>query len=115
MIRKSATARVDIKDNMRGGKGEIRLEHLLEQSELYEKGRLFSRVTIPVGGSVGYHIHEKEMEAYYILKGTGEYDDNGVMCEVSAGDTTLTVAGESHGIENNGAEPLELIALIIFE
>ena len=38
---------------------------------------MFAEVTIAPGCSLGYHEHHGESETYYIIKGQGEYDDNG--------------------------------------
>ena len=50
-----------------------------------------------------------------ILSGTGRYNDNGTMTTVTAGDVTYTAPGEGHGIECISDEPIEMIALILYE
>ncbi|MDD3746500.1 MAG: cupin domain-containing protein [Anaerostipes sp.] len=62
-----------------------------------------------------YHVHENEGEAYHILSGKGLYDDNGTKYEVEAGDTTYTMSGQGHGIENIGNEDLVIIPLILLD
>ena len=47
--------------------------------------------------------------------GTGRYNDNGTMTTVTAGDVTYTAPGEGHGIECISDEPIEMIALILYE
>ena len=115
MIKKHSGQVVTLNENMRGGEGEVRIEALLSPEELYEKGRLYSRVVLKPGCSIGYHIHENEMESYTIISGTGDYNDDGDEIKVCAGDVTLTQSGQSHGIKNNGGEDLVLIALILFK
>ena len=41
--------------------------------------------------------------------------DNGTITTVEAGDVTFCPPGTGHGILNTGDEPLELIALILYE
>jgi len=113
MVRRLNEQQATINANMRGGEGEVRLEALLSADELYDKGRIFSRAIIKPGCSVGYHVHENEMEAYVIISGSGDYNDNGTAVKVSAGDVTLTKSGEGHGMVNNGDETLVMIALIL--
>lgn len=36
-------------------------------------------MTIEPGCSLGYHEHHNESETYYILRGEGDYNDNGVI------------------------------------
>ena len=67
------------------------------------------------GSAIGYHIHNGESETYYILSGTAKYNDNGVIKTVTAGDVTFTGSGEGHGIEAIGNEPVEMIALILYD
>ena len=112
MIRKASDAKVVVNENMRGGTGLVEITHLAEKSEMYDKNRLFAKLVLKPGCSVGFHVHENEMEAYHIISGIGTYDDNGKTVELFPGDTSLTPAGEGHGIVNNGDEDLVFIALI---
>lgn len=101
--------------NIRGGIGEIEGRCIAADSkELYEKGRLFNHMVIAPGFSVGEHTHSGDNELYYILSGSGLYNDNGTIVEVKQGDTMICNDGEMHGIVNNTDEPLELIALVLY-
>ena len=101
--------------SIRGGIGEIEGRCITENNaELYEKGRLFKHMVIAPGYSIGDHAHQGDNEIYYILSGTGLYNDNGNPVTVKAGDTTICNDGETHGLINNSKEPIELIALILF-
>lgn len=62
---------------------------------------------------MGYHVHQGNAEAYYILSGEGIYDDNGTVRTVKAGDVTYTPSGKGHGLENKGPNDLVFVALII--
>lgn len=116
MIRKSEAIKVDVYEKRFGGEGTVTTRHLLNGAqEMYEKGRLFAHGIIEPGSSLGYHVHEGESETFYILRGTAEYDDNGTISPVQAGDVTFTAAGQGHGMKNTGQEPLEYIALILFK
>jgi len=102
-----------IAKNLAGGKGETVLNHILGANELNDKTRMFAEVTLVPGASIGFHPHHGESETYYILAGTGTYNDNGKPRQVSRGDVTFTPSGNSHGIENTGTENLVFIALIL--
>ena len=82
--------------------------------ELSRKGRVFAHTTVFPDSGIGYHIHENESETYYILSGTGEFNDNGIITSVTAGDVTYTGPGEGHSIKTIGNEPVEMIALILY-
>jgi mannose-6-phosphate isomerase-like protein (cupin superfamily) len=106
---------IEKKENACGGKGFITVKKLLDEKQLNGKCGLFGHVTIEPGNSLGYHEHHNESETYYILAGEGEYNDNGTLRTVKAGDITFTPDNHGHGIENKGTENLEFMALIIFD
>jgi len=76
---------------------------------------LYARVLLKPGKEVFRHQHVGESESYFILSGSGIFDDNGKMIEVKKGDITFTPDGHYHRIINNGTEMLEFMALIIKE
>ena len=69
---------------MCGGKGHVLIKHILGESE-----------------------------TYYILTGEGNYDDNGRIRPVKAGDVTFTPDGCGHALTNTGDTDLVFMALII--
>ena len=107
--------KIEKKENVFGGNGPVFMEHLLDQEQLGGMCRLFNKVTLKPGSSLGYHVHEGDSEAYYILSGEGTYNNNGETMKVVPGDVTFTKNGEGHGISNDGTEPLIMIALVINE
>lgn len=103
----------ELKNEMRGGKGSIELQHIFRQDEFTGKARLFAKVTINPGCSIGLHEHQAEEEIYYIISGKGIVNDNGKVKEVLSGDAVLTGNGASHSIENCGDVPLIMVAVIL--
>lgn len=115
MYLKNEDVQMEAVENARGGKGTIYKTNFLTKNEMKDSSRLFGKLVIPPGCSFGYHVHENEGEAYHILQGKGMYNDNGTEYEVNAGDTTYTLHGCGHGIENIGDDDLILIALILLD
>ena len=116
MIRRNDEKIVAIKEHPFGGDGQITVRSLLNnENELYKKGRVFAHTTLQPGCSIGYHVHTGESETYYILSGVGEFNDNGSVSTVYAGDVTHTPPGQGHGLKNTGGEALEIIALILYQ
>ena len=115
MIKRFMELKETINENMRGGDGSIIITHLADKDEMYDKSRLFARITIKPGCSIGYHVHENETEFYHIVSGTALYDDNGKQVELRSGDVTVTPAGHGHSIVNNGDADLIVIALIMLQ
>lgn len=96
-----------------GGKGHTLIEPLLGEKELAGQCGLYAKVTLEPNCSLGYHEHHGESETYYILSGSGVYNNNGILVDVKPGDVTFTPSGEGHGLENTGTENLDFMALII--
>ena len=104
----------EVRREVRGGHGDVVFNHIYRKGvELNPNMRLFAKLVLKPGCSIGWHVHENEDEIYYILSGTAETDDNGVKRILQAGDSTLTRSGEGHSITALGSEKLELIATII--
>ena len=113
MVRKE---RYEEKEKLRGGNGIVKYYHVLSEEELNGHGRMYARLVLPPGASIGNHRHEGETEPYYILKGEADFTDNdGTVTRVGPGDCCVIGFGETHSIENVGNEDLELMALIYFE
>lgn len=114
MILAKDTHKIIRNENVAGGKGPLTIEQLLTAEQMKDQCGLFAHVVIEPNCSLGYHEHHGEGEAYYIIKGTGKYSDNGTDVVVNVGDVVFCPDGEGHGIENLSAdENLEFIALII--
>ena len=115
MVKKLSELQEQVNESMRGGDGSIIIKHIADKTEMYDKNRLFARMIIKPGCSIGYHVHEKDTEIFHILSGAAVFDDNGRQIELSPGDTTFTPAGHGHSIANRGREDVELIALIVLQ
>lgn len=112
MIRREMT---HTREHMRDGRGTVTIHDVLTKEEMTEAGigRLYSRMVLPPGASIGFHEHSGETEPFYILKGEGDFIDNDhIKTHVTAGDVCLIKPGEGHSIENNGDSDLEFMALI---
>ncbi len=115
MIRRANECNVEHREHMRDGDGTVLVTNLIEgPAEMNDKGRLFAKITLNPGCSIGYHIHDKDAELFYIMKGTAEYNDNGEIYTVKAGDVTICPTGSGHGIANRTDEVVELTAVIVY-
>ena len=115
MVRTAGEAKY-VEKQMFDGAGKAKMRLILESNEeMYGKGRVFNHLYLAPGCEVGWHIHHGDGETYYILSGTGEYNDNGTLKTVGPGDVTFVDDGEGHALKNTGDEMLEAIALILFK
>lgn len=104
---------IETVERVNGGAGFIMKEALLAPAQLGEHCKMFSQVTLKPGCELGHHEHHGETETYYILTGTGMYDDNGKAIPAQPGDVFFCDNGDGHGIKNNGKEDLVFVALIL--
>ena len=93
----------DIQENMAGGKGHVIIKHILEDKELNGKCKMYAEVTLEPGCSLGYHEHHNESETYYILRGEGNYDDNG---RIREGYNMSHSRCDAHDIQENIPAPV---------
>ena len=98
---------------MRGGAGSVEFLHIFRKEELTGKARLFAKLRLPPGSSIGFHTHDGEEEIFYILSGEGEVRESDVPDHVGPGDAVLTGGGAGHSIANTGTQPLDLMAVIL--
>jgi mannose-6-phosphate isomerase-like protein (cupin superfamily) len=113
MIKRSGEMESEVRERMREGTGTVEILHVFRKEELKGGTRLFARLRLPPGSSIGIHRHDAEEEVFYIISGTGEVNDAGAVSRVVAGDAVLTGGGASHSIANPGSEPLDLLAVIL--
>ncbi len=113
MIRTPAEMKTEVREQMRGGAGAVTVRHFFNADEITAQARLCATLSLPPGASIGTHQHDGEDEVYIITRGTGIISDGATQSRVSAGDAILTGNGESHALQNDGAEPLDLIAVIM--
>lgn len=105
----------EIRENMRGGGGSVKIFNALPQEAFPPHCRLLSPLVLNKGCGIGRHDHTGETEIYYCVQGEGIFDDNGAEHVIRAGDITSTGNGAFHGVRNEKDEPLMLLAAIITE
>ena len=115
MITRAKECKVELREHMRNGDGTVKITSLASAADLYQKGRMFANITLLPGCGIGYHVHEKESEFFYIIKGNAVYNDNGKETVLCAGDVSITASGEGHSIMNKSDENVEIVALIILK
>ena len=99
MVRKDNVLEVE---HLGGGKGTAK-------EELLGHGRMYAKVVLPPGASVGWHQHVHDTEPYYILKGEADFIDNDKsVTKVGPGDCCIIEVGQYHSI-------VEFMALIYNE
>jgi mannose-6-phosphate isomerase-like protein (cupin superfamily) len=113
MLRTKDEMMVELRERMRDGKGTIRIKNLFQTGDLKGKTRLFAEITIPIGGSIGFHQHDQEEEIFYFISGEGRVKDQDEWKKVNVGDALVTGGGGGHAVENIGSDPLVLMAVIL--
>ena len=113
MIRKPEEFSKEIRKNARGGNGEVTFAAIWKpNSEMKSHTRMYTKLILEPGCSIGEHTHENEEEIFYILKGTAETLDNGKPVILHAGESSITRSGEAHSLKNAGKDTLEVLAIV---
>ncbi|MCR4672109.1 MAG: cupin domain-containing protein [Lachnospiraceae bacterium] len=113
MYRNKEDVRERVVMNAQGGEGHVTFYDFLLPEDAPGHGRVFSKLVIEPGNSIGYHRHEGEFEAIYVISGEATVNDNGEEIVLHPGDMHMCKNGDSHGTRNNGEEQLVLVALIM--
>ena len=105
-------------EGLAGGKGKAIRYEVVPKNELNGHGRLYARIVLAPGSSVGWHQHIHDTEPYYILRGEGDFyeadsgDGERKKTRVHAGQVCVINVGQWHCLENTSGEDLEFMALI---
>ena len=92
--------------NFKGGEKNLGMRMFDDGACKIMRGRL------EPGASIGLHTHEGNCEIIHVLSGSGVCHDDGQDVALRAGMTHYCPEGHSHGIDNDGAEPLVLLAVL---
>lgn len=113
MVKSASQMEKEYRAHMRGGDGDVEIIHLLNQGEYQGQARMVAKIILKPGCSIGYHVHEKEEEIFYLISGSVVYNDNGEEKVLKAGDSSIATGGMGHAIKNTGDETVELVAVIL--
>lgn len=115
MIKRAEEMVRETRSQMRGGQGDVQIIHLFKPDEFRGKARLYARVILEPGCSIGMHEHVGEEEIYTVIRGEAILTDSSLESEqiMRPGDASLTLSGGSHAIRNDGDETLEIMALVL--
>ena len=114
MIKRKEDLEITVRSQMKGGPGQVVQTTFSTKEELLNKGRLFGNLHLDQNCGIGYHVHEKETELFYVASGEALYNDNGTEVVVKQGDICVCKPGEGHGVKTNNTT-CDLIAVIILE
>ena len=113
MIKRKEDIEIRTVKEAQKGNGEIYFHDWLTKDEACGLGRVFSKLVIPPGSSIGVHQHIGEFEAFYVLEGQATVTDSGDIFVLNPGDMNLCREGDFHGVENCTDMNLVLMALIM--
>jgi quercetin dioxygenase-like cupin family protein len=74
-----------------------------------------SRVQVPVGESIGRHLHESQVETIYVLSGRSRLTLGEDEVSFNSGHIVPVPVGTVHSLDNVGSEPVELLCIFTNE
>ncbi|MFA6776546.1 MAG: cupin domain-containing protein [Sphaerochaetaceae bacterium] len=114
MIKRHEEMKTEVREHMRGGAKQVTLENIMDNGTVAHC-RMFGKLTLVPGASIGKHQHIGETEYYWILQGEGIVTEADGEKHVKAGDLVITGGGATHAIRNEGTQDLVFMALIILD
>lgn len=95
-------------NGLRGGEGIVYLQKMPTLVNM----KMYAKITIPKGSSIGIHTHVEDEEVIYVLKNKGILTIDGKEMEITEGMVSLCKKGRNHSIKNIFDDDLELLAVV---
>jgi mannose-6-phosphate isomerase-like protein (cupin superfamily) len=111
MIKNFCTAEKQLQNSSHGGTGPVDLYEIWGSDNFQSDIDFCDRVVIPPGSTIGYHQHGNNEEMYILLEGEGLMTMDGKKVVVGKGDMILNPADGHHGLVNNSAKDIDLLAM----
>ncbi|MCR5666521.1 MAG: cupin domain-containing protein [Eubacterium sp.] len=115
MYRRQEDIRVRNVEHLKDGDGTLTFYDWLLPEDAPGHGKVFSKLVIPKGCSIGYHEHDGEFETYYVLSGEALVNDNGKELILHPGDMHMCPSGSGHGVRNEQEEDLVMMIMIMHD
>lgn len=96
---------------LRPGAGGVQYRRALTPEVFYTNWSYVDHLLVPVGGATVAHRHEGVEEFYYVMAGAGTAKVGAETAAIAKGDAVPVFLNETHSIQNNGSEPLELMVV----
>lgn len=113
MIKKTADFYEIIEKECCTGTGQAVLHQVIGDNEKYDAFDAYAIVTLGPDDSVGYHVHEGDMEIYTILEGSAIFNDNGTEVILNKFESGITYDGEGHAIRPQPGTTLKFLACTV--
>lgn len=99
----------DVRRELFGGRGEVRVWSLLQAAA--DPFTAILSCELSAGGSVGNHVQQQYSEVVLGLEGNGQASVDGRACPLGAGDVVPVPLGAVLAIENQGETPLRYLII----
>ncbi|OJU11186.1 MAG: mannose-6-phosphate isomerase [Caulobacterales bacterium 68-7] len=96
---------------MRGGKGVAQYRRAFDGAVFSTAWSYVDHIVLPPGASIGPQATGDIAEIIYVMAGSGVARVGGETAPIRALDVAPIRSGETHGIENTGDQPLEMIVV----
>jgi mannose-6-phosphate isomerase-like protein (cupin superfamily) len=94
-----------------GGEGTVLFRRLFGPGDWEGSIDFVDHAIVLPGTSIGVHRHEGNDEIYLVVSGTARMVVDGTEHRIAARDVVVTPSGSSHGLVNDGDEPLVMFVV----
>lgn len=95
--------------DVHGGTGCVLWKVFALGGALYGDLESFEYCRVPMGASLGLHVHARTEEIYFVTSGRGRMHLGTDVHDVGPGDLVVTMLGSRHAVEAIGDEDLEFV------
>lgn len=113
MYKMKSEMTTQMRENVRGGVGDLPFLHVFTPEDLDGRATMFATITLQPGESIGEHSHDVNGEAYFVLTGSATVTDDGESRILNVGDAEFCANGHKHSIVNHTDKEMSILAVII--
>lgn len=99
----------EVQKKCHGGEGQILFREVFNRGDFESNLQHLHETVIYPNSTIGYHLHKRNEEIYYIIEGEGVMTVDGEEKIVARGDAIITHSGSKHSLRNNSDKSIKIL------